>query len=218
MTPAERTKASIASLVRRYDDRLPGRIDRRLAQELTRAADAVDISSLPESERSSGSLALDLIRHGIALETGDVPAAARAHSALESAMGPNHPSMAVFDLRARLSSRAGGSASAEALSSAHSLIESREDIGERIRLIHAVLEATDSHPDWLVEAHASVAIAPLREDLAMHRRLCAQRWYWRGVLEPDRRLSHWREAVSRFRMAECSAAATELIGRMARAI
>ena len=61
-------------------------------------------------------------------------------------------------------------------------------------------------------------IAPLREDLAMHRRLCAQRWYWRGVLEPDRRLSHWREAVSRFRMAECSAAATELIGRMARAI
>ena len=218
MTPAERTKASIASLVRRYDDRLPGRIDRRLAQELTRAADAVDISSLPESERSSGSLALDLIRHGIALETGDVPSAARAHSALESAMGPNHPSMAVLDLRARLSSRVGGNASAEALSSAQSLIESREDIGERIRLIHAVLEATDSHPDWLVEAHASVAIAPLREDLAMHRRLCAQRWYWRGVLEPDRRLSHWREAVSRFRMAECSAAATELIGRMARAI
>jgi hypothetical protein len=126
--------------------------------------------------------------------------------------------MAVLDLRARLSSRVGGNASAEALSSAQSLIESREDIGERIRLIHAVLEATDSHPDWLVEAHASVAIAPLREDLAMHRRLCAQRWYWRGVLEPDRRLSHWREAVSRFRMAECSAAATELIGRMARAI
>jgi hypothetical protein len=218
MTPAEHTKAAIASLVRRYDDRLPGRIDRQLAQELTRAADAVDVSALPESERSAGSLALDLIRHGIALEIDDVSAAAKAHSALESAMGPEHPHMAVLDLRARLSSRTDGSASAETLSLARSLIESREDLSERIRLIHAALEATDSHPDWLVEAHASVAAMPLREDLAMHRRLCAQRWYWRGVLEPERRLSHWREAVSRFRMAECSAAATELIGRIARAI
>ena len=218
MTPAEHTKAAIASLVRRYDDRLPGRIDRQLAQELTRAADAVDVSALPESERSAGSLALDLIRHGIALEIDDVSAAAKAHSALESAMGPEHPNMAVLDLRARLSSRTDGSASAETLSLARSLIESREDLGERIRLIHATLEATDSHPDWLVNAHASVAAMPLREDLAMHRRLCAQRWYWRGVLEPERRLSHWREAVSRFRMAECSAAATELIGRIARAI
>ena len=218
MTPAEHTKAAIASLVRRYDDRLPGRIDRQLAQELTRAADAVDVSALPESERSAGSLALDLIRHGIALEIDDVSAAAKAHSALESAMGPEHPHMAVLDLRARLSSRTEGGASAETLSLARSLIESREDLSERIRLIHAALEATDSHPDWLVEAHASVAAMPLREDLAMHRRLCAQRWYWRGVLEPERRLSHWREAVSRFRMAECSAAATELIGRIARAI
>jgi len=218
MTPAERTKATIASLVRRYDDRLPGRIDRRLARELTRDLDSVDVTSLPESELSAGSLALDLIRHGIALETDDVPAAAKAHSALESAMGPDHPQMAALDLRARLSSRTGGSASADALNAARSLIESREGLGERIRLIHATLEATDSHPDWLVEAHASIATAPLREDLAMHRRLCAQRWYWRGVLEPDRRLSHWSEAVSRFRMAECSSAATELIGRMARAI
>lgn len=218
MTPAEHTKAAISSLVRRYDDRLPGRIDRRLAQELTRAADAVDVSSLPESERSAGSLALDLIRHGIALEIDDVSAAAKAHSALESAMGPEHPRMAVLNLRARLSSRTDGSASAETLSLARSLIESREDLSERIRLIHAALESTDSHPDWLVEAHASVAAMPLREDLAMHRRLCAQRWYWRGVLEPERRLSHWKEAVGRFRMAECSTAATELIGRMARAI
>jgi hypothetical protein len=178
----------------------------------------VDVSSLPESERSAGSFSLDLIRHGIALEIDDVSAAAKAHSALESAMGPEHPRMAVLNLRARLSSRTGGNASAETLSLARSLIESREDLSERIRLIHATLEATDSHPGWLVEAHASVASMPLREDLAMHRRLCAQRWYWRGVLEPERRLSHWREAVGRFRMAECSAAATELIGRMARVI
>ena len=133
-------------------------------------------------------------------------------------MGPNHLQMAILALRARLSSRVGGNASAEALASAHDLIESSDALTEKTRLIHATLEATDSHPDWLVEAHASIAYAPLREDLAMHRRLCAQRWYWRGVLEPERRLSHWNEAISRFRMAECSAAAAELIGRMARAI
>jgi hypothetical protein len=218
MTPAERTKSAIASLVRRYDDRLPGPIDSGLARELSRGVGTVDLSSLPEFERSAGSLALDLIRHGIALGTEDVAAAAEAHDAIESAMGPNHLQMAILDLRARLSSRVGGNASAEALASAHDLIESSDDLTEKTRLIHATLEATDSHPDWLVEAHASIAYAPLREDLAMHRRLCAQRWYWRGVLEPERRLSHWNEAISRFRMAECSAAAAELIGRMARAI
>ena len=218
MTPAERTKSAIASLVRRYDDRLPGPIDSGLARELSRGVETVDLSSLPESERSAGSLALDLIRHGIALGTEDVAAAAEAHDAIESAMGPNHLQMAILDLRARLSSRVGGNASAEALASAHDLIDSSDDLAEKTRLIHATLEATDSHPDWLVEAHASIAYAPLREDLAMHRRLCAQRWYWRGVLEPERRLSHWNEAISRFRMAECSAAAAELIGRMARAI
>lgn len=218
MTPAERTKAAIASLVRRYDDRLPGPIDRGLARELSRGVRNVALSSLPESERSAGSLALDLIRHGIALGTEDVAAAAEAHDAIESALGPDHPQMAVLDLRARLSSRGDGNASAEALASARDLIDSSDDLAEKTRLIHAALEATDSHPDWLVQAHVSIASAPLREDLAMHRRLCAQRWYWRGVLEPERRLSHWKEAISRFRMAECSAAAAELIGRMARAI
>ena len=121
MTPAERTKSAIASLVRRYDDRLPGPIDSGLARELSRGVKTVDLSSLPESERSAGSLALDLIRHGIALGTEDVAAAAEAHDAIESAMGPNHLQMTILDLRARLSSRVGGNASAEALASAHDL-------------------------------------------------------------------------------------------------
>ena len=98
MTPAERTKATIASLVRRYDDRLPGTIEHGLARELSKAIGAVELSSLPEFERSAGSLAIDLIRHGIALGTGDVAAAAEAHDAIESVMGPEHPQMTVLDL------------------------------------------------------------------------------------------------------------------------
>ena len=218
LPPAERARRTILSLVRRYDDRLPGPIGASLADELARSIEAVDLSALPEGDRSAASLALELLRHGLALDTGDVPTAARARSALESALGPNHPNVEVLDLRARLAGRTDGRASDEAVASARFHIDSCDELPERIRIIHATLESAGSPPEWLVEAHASIATEPLREDLAMQRRLCAQRWYWRGVLEPERRLSHWREAISRFRTAECNSAASELLQRMTRLI
>ena len=218
LPPSERARRTISSLVRSYDDRLPGPIGAGLAGELAKGIEAVDLSALPESDRSAASLALELLRHRLALDTGDVPAAARARSALESALGPNHPHMAMLDLRAQLASRTDGRASDEAMASARSLIESCDELPERIRIIHATLESSGSPPDWLVKAHFSIVTESLREDLAMHRRLCAQRWYWRGVLEPERRLSHWHEAISRFRTAECNMAASELLQMMTNSI
>ena len=142
LPPSERAKRNISSLVRCYDDRLPGPIGASLAGELSKGIEAVDLSALPESDRSAASLALELLRHRLALDTGDVPAAARARSALESALGPNHPHMAILDLRAQLASRTEGRASDEAMASARSLIESCDEIPERIRIIHATLESS----------------------------------------------------------------------------
>ena len=210
LSPSEAVRAGIASLVRSHDDRLPGQPTR-----LDPAAiDTVDITRLPESARASASLALDLLRHAVAIESGSVEIAANVRSSLVAQMGEEHPRLALIDLRARISANAEG-----ALDAAREFIESSEDDIERIRAIHAALEATSPNPpEWLTRSHGTVATSPLRADIASHRRIVAQRWYWRGVLEPTMRLSHWREAISRFKSAECPAAAAELLLRLTRSL
>jgi len=217
LAPEERAKATISTLVRLHDDRLPGRVAESLSAELTLLADSIDLSGLPESQRAAGNLSIELVRHSIALDSGDLAEAARARTSIESRIGEDDNAIALLDLRSSLSSLTDGSTSPEAINAARKAIESCEGI-YRIRLIHATLESMDEYPDWLVEAHASIIEFRLRDDLPMQRRLCAQRWYWRGVLEPSSRLSHWNEAVSRFRMAECSSAANQLISMIAREI
>ena len=207
---AEAVRQQIAALVRRHDDRLPS------APSISKAADveAIDISRLADSDRAPAALALDLLRHAIAIEGGDVEAAANARSSLVAAMGEQHPRLALLDLRARLAAQAAG-----AVDAAREFIESATEPIECIRAIHATLEATaPEHPPWLTAAAARISNADLRTDLASHRRLAAQRWYWRGVLEPSMRLAHWREAISRFKTAECSRAASDLLERLTRSL
>ena len=217
MAPEERARASISNLVRKHDDRLPGRVPKSLALELVSIADSIDLSGLTDSDKAAGTLSIDLVRHSIALDTGDLAEAARARTSIESRIGVQNPAIALLDLRSSLSSLTSGNASPEAIKATRQAIDSCDGI-DRMRLIHTTLESMDNHPEWLVEAHSSIVGHRLRDDLPMHRRLCAQRWYWRGVLEPSSRLSHWNEAVSRFRMAECSSAANQLISMIAREI
>ena len=67
------------------------------------------------------------------------------------------------------------------------------------------------YPQWLIQSHSEITEKPLREDIAAHRRVIAHKWYWRGILEPERKLSHWRESLSKFRSAECINAANDLL-------
>ncbi len=217
MAPDERAKATISTLVRLHDDRLPGRVPESLSDQLILLADSIDLSDLPESQRAAGNLSIELVRHSIALDSGDLAEAARARTSIESRIGEDDNAITLLNLRSRLSSQTDGSTSPEAINAARKAIESCEGI-YRIRLIHTTLESMNEYPEWLAEAHSSIIDFRLRDDLPMQRRLCAQRWYWRGVLEPINRLSHWNEAVSRFRMAECSSAANQLISMIAREI
>ncbi len=210
LSPAEAVRAQISALARSHDDRLPGQGTKVTQQDI----DAVEISRLPESDRASANLAIDLLRHAVALESGSVETTANVRSSLVAQMGEEHPRLALIDLRTRISSGAEG-----ALEAAREFIESADGTIERTRAIHAALESTaPQHPDWLNQAHAAIATSPLRDDIASHRRLAAQRWYWRGILEPAMRLSHWRESISRFKSAECPAAAAELLLRLTRSL
>lgn len=219
LEPGERARAEISSLVRLYDDRLPGTLGPDLSKRILTGIDSTDLSGLDSKDQDVAELALDLLRHAVALEIGDLSAAASARSTLEARLGADDPRLISLDLRARLAARAGGKASGEALDHARTHIESSDDPLDRIRIMHLALDACSSNPpDWLRQAHSSESIGSLREDISAHRRAIAQMWYWRGVMDSQNRLSNWREAIGRFRTAECNSAAKELVGRLAKEI
>jgi len=210
LPPAEAVRAKISSLVRAHDDRLPGQPTKVRSSQI----EDVDLSRLPDSDLTSASLALDLLRHAVAIESGNVETLANVRSSLVAQMGEDHPRLALIDLRARITSKAEGS-----LDAAREYIDSEVEQIDKIRAIHVALEATSpSHPDWLVSAHNNAIAIQLRSEIPSHRRVLAQRWYWRGVLEPNMRLSHWREAISRFKSSECPSAASELLLRLTRSL
>ncbi len=215
LEPSARARAQIAALVRRYDDRLPGRIKDSLAQELTSGADSVDVSELGMEDRGLASLALDLLRHSLALEMGDLEAASRTRASIEGSMGPDDPRILSLDLRARLSSGTEGEAFLDALYSARSYIESADEPLDRLRTMHLALEYCSEPPQWLEEAHSSFDLEQLRPDIASHRRAASHWWYWRGVLNAEDRLSSWKEAIVRLRNSECGQAAKQLMQRLA---
>ena len=84
LAPDERAKATISTLVRLHDDRLPGRVAESLSAELILLADSIDLAGLSESQRAAGNLSIELVRHSIALDSGDLAEAARARTSIES--------------------------------------------------------------------------------------------------------------------------------------
>ena len=210
LSPAEAVRAKIGSLVRTHDDRLPGQPTKVQSLQIEK----IDLSKLPKTDLASASLALDLLRHAVAVESGSVETLANVRSSLVAQMGEDHPRLALIDLRTLITSEAEGS-----LEKAREYIDSEVEPIDKIIAIHIALEATSpSHPDWLLSAHTNAIGIELRTEIPSHRRILAQRWYWRGVLEPNMRLAHWREAISRFKSAECPAAASELLLRLTRSL
>ena len=217
LEPAERVRAEISSLVRKYDDRLPGSDRRTDAQALLTGADSVRLSNLEEGYRELASLVLDLLRHSLALDSNDLEEASRTRDSIESRMGAEDPRLPFLDLRSRLS--AGAEAEEfldEALEAARSFIDSSTDPLEKLRSIHMSLEACPQPPNWLIEAHSSFDPESLGESLAPHRRAKAHWWYWRGVTNSEDRLSSWKESIVRLRSAGCGKAARDLTQRLSR--
>ena len=217
LEPADRIRAEISSLVRKYDDRLPASDSRTDARALLTEADSVRLSDLEEEDREFASLVLDLLRHSLALDYGDLEEASRTRDSIESRMGADDPRLSFLDLRSRLS--AGAKAEEfldEALEAARSFIDSSTDPLERLRSIHMSLEACSEPPNWLIEAHSSFDPDSLTESLASHRRAKAHWWYWRGVTNSEDRLSSWKEAIVRLRAAGCGKAARDLTQRLSR--
>ena len=217
LSSAEKIRHKIKSIVRRYDDRLPGKLDPRLANELSQSISKITLSQLSDLDRATATLSLNLMKHAIALQTGEISQSAQARGEIETILGSDHPSLISLDLKASLTIRTDGIATLDAIESSRIFLENCDDQLQRISMIHTTLEAVGNEPpSWLIDQHKREVFVEIRDDLAIFRRLTAQLWYWRGVLEPQNRLSHWQESIHRFRTAECSDAARELLDRLTR--
>ena len=159
------------------------------------------------------------MKHSIALDTSNLSLASQSRSELEIILSNNPEHLMLLDLRARLAISHSSELIDLTLESVHSFIQTCSDQLKKVSIIHSALEVTKPNfPDWLIESHERLFQQPLRDDLAAHRRMSDQCWYWRGVIHQPHRLSYWQEAIHRFRAAECNQAANELLGELTKSI
>ena len=217
--PSQRAKIEIASVIRRFDDRLPGRMSKLESDRILNQISRIRLDGIPFEEKDSAILSLELVKYGIALNNSDLADASKSRAEIESRVSEEDIILDILDIKAGISRMVDDKLSEGAISSAEDLISRISDYPSRISVIHATLEAVGTEiPDWLVVAHRESCTHNLREDIPSHRRLSAHRWYWRGVLEPSNRISHWTEAISRFKAAECRNAANDLLAMLSKGI
>jgi len=215
--PSQRAKMEVSSIIRRFDDRLPGRLGNSESDKILQIISQVDLGAISNDERESATLSLELVKYSIALSESNLQEASKSRAEIESRLARDDIFLEILDLKARLSSRVNGASSNSSISWSKDFISSLDEPVPRIMAIHATLEAVGKEfPNWLIEAHRESCGHPLREDMPSFRRISAHRWYWRGVLDPVNRMSHWTEAISRFRAAECINAANQLVTKMAK--
>lgn len=216
---AEKIRFKISMLVRKFDDRIPRKIGISLAEEILSDINNLDFENISDTDRFTAELTLNLLKHSIALDTSNLSLASQSRSELEIILSNNPEHLMLLDLRARLAISHSSELIDLTLESVHSFIQTCSDQLKKVSIIHSALEVTKPNfPDWLIESHERLFQQPLRDDLAAHRRMSAQCWYWRGVIHQPHRLSYWQEAIHRFRAAECNQAANELLGELTKSI
>ena len=104
-----------------------------------------------------------------------------------------------------------GSKRLEAEGAMRRLVGRTSETLQRVSLGLALVQAqARSNPPGAATTLETLRDLPLPLDQAAGRRLDALLWYWHGELESTNRLAYWREAILRFRRAECPRAARSL--------
>jgi hypothetical protein len=219
LSPLDKIRFQVSALVRKYDDRLPGRLSKSLAKEILSEINNIILLDISDRDRNTAELSLNLLKHAIALQISDLSLASQSRSKLEIMMSEDNETLVALDLRTRLTISNTSKLLNSSLESIRLFIDDCSDPLKKISLIHAVLEKTrGNHPVWVQELHNDLFNSPLRDDMAAYRRINAQCWYWRGILNSNLRLSCWQESIHRFRSAECTSAANELLDELTKSI
>jgi len=218
--------ASKADAARMHLSRLAGMLDDRLPNEkgdlnsVEKGLSAVNIGNLDDAHKRSAIVLIAMLRHRMAILRGDGDAATTVRNDLAELADGSDPLIdRMSHLEALHLSDPDGAKRLEAEGAMRRLVGRTTDILQRVSLGLALVEAqARSNPPGAATTLETLRDLPLPLDQAAGRRLDALLWYWHGELESTNRLAYWREAILRFRRAECPRAARSLTAILHKAL
>ncbi len=211
--PDDRIRIVISHLARILDDRLPHGMPVISGAEIKRRLGEVKLAEIGADTRQRALVAIATIQHRLALLEQDYSAAEKVRQQLGALTDESDPLLTEMALCAALAvakwdtpdwhreseamrRHLTSSPPLRALSLRLTLVEkiAEHDAGEARKLLKGAGEGLPAGPTA--------------------RRLQAKLWYWKGVLDSADGLEYWREAIHRYRAAECAHAAQELTQKM----
>jgi len=221
-----RSSASKSDAARMHLSRISGLIDDRLPDEtgdlaaVEKGLSNVNIGDLEDSQKRSAIVLIAILRHRIAMLRSDADAAASVRNDLAELADGDDPLIdRLYHLEALLLSDPDSPKRLEAESAMRRLVGRTSEILQHVSLGLALVQAqARSNPPGAATTLENLRAMPLPLDQAAGRRLDALLWYWRGELESNHRLAYWREAILRFRRAECPRAARSLTAKLHKAL
>jgi hypothetical protein len=217
-TKSDAARMHLSRLSALIDDRLPDEIGDLDAVE--KGLSNVNIGDLEDSQKRSAIVLIAILRHRIAMLRSDTDAAASVRNDLTELADGDDPLIdRLSHLEALLLSDPDGPKRLEAEGAMRRLVGRTSEVLQHVSLGLALVQAqARSNPPGAATTLENLQAMPLPLDQAASRRLDALLWYWRGELEPNHRLAYWREAILRFRRAECPRAARSLTAKLHKAL
>ena len=215
---AEAAQMHLSRMAALIDDRLPDETGDLDAVE--KGLSRVNIANLEDSQKRSAIVLIAILRHRMAMLRGDGDAAVSVRKDLTELADGDDPLIdRLAHLEALRLSNPDGSKRLEAEGAMRRMVGRTSEILQRVSLGLALVQAqARSNPPGAATTLEGLRNLPLPLDQAAGRRLDALLWYWHGELESDNRLAYWREAVLRFRRAECPRAARALTAKLHKAL
>lgn len=201
--PTLASKIRLNRLILGLEDRLPGTTEEKTRDAVEKGISEVDLSALAANNRKAALVTIAAIRHSLALEAGDPGVAAKIRTDLATTASPNDP--VIEEMSARAALVFGGDPTR-----VRSLISRTSNPLRRCALgLLLVNHAHQQNDSNIAEILATVEHPP-DMGTTTARRLSAQHWYWRGLVDSGQRVKCWQEALHRFGMAECANAYIQL--------
>jgi hypothetical protein len=201
--PTLASKIRLNRLILGLEDRLPGTTEEKTRDAVEKGISEVDLSALTTNNRKAALVTIAAIRHSLALEVGDPEVAAKIRTDLATTASPHDP--VIEEMSARAALVFGGDPTR-----VRSLISRTSNPLRRCALgLLLVNHAHQQNDSDIAEILATVEHPP-DMGTTTARRLSAQHWYWRGLVDSGQRVKCWQEALHRFGMAECANAYSQL--------
>ena len=212
-SPEERIRITISQMTRILEDRLPNGQPSLSFEDIKSKLNELKLSEIDSETRQRSLVAIATIKHSIALLEKDYSTAKKIRDQLADLTEKSDPLLYEMNLRAAVDEAEWGSPDwhreSEEMRRLMESVMPMRALSMRLQLVEIMAPNDSEEAGKLLEDREEIALSG-----PTARRLIAKIWYWRGVLEGSKSIECWREAIHRYRSAECVHAAQELTHKM----